>query len=125
MPGHGEKLSRMQERAISALLTKPTVKKAAAAIEIDERTLRGWLKDKDFADEYRKARRRVLDGTISGLIRLSRQVPTVLAKLLKSEDEGTRLRTCQTILSHVNSLETAELAAEIEQIKRDIEERRQ
>ena len=39
--GHGEKLSRKQEQAVVALLTMPTIRKAAEKAGVGERTLRG------------------------------------------------------------------------------------
>ena len=54
--GHGEKLSRKQELAISHLLTSDTLRAAAEAIGVHESTLRAWLKLPRFAAEYRERR---------------------------------------------------------------------
>jgi hypothetical protein len=59
MNGHGEKLSRNKEKAISALLNHATIQEAALATEVGESTLRRWLKEPDFLAEYRAARRQV------------------------------------------------------------------
>jgi hypothetical protein len=40
MNGHGEKLSRNKEKAISALLNHATIQEAALATEVGESTLR-------------------------------------------------------------------------------------
>ena len=50
-------LSNTQEKAILALLSEPTIAKAAKAAEIGNRTLVRWLNDPDFSKVYRKARR--------------------------------------------------------------------
>src|SRR5688572_27719597 len=42
MNGHGERLSRKQEQAVVALLEQPTLGQAAAAVGVNEKTLRSW-----------------------------------------------------------------------------------
>jgi hypothetical protein len=44
MTGHGEKLSRKQDQAITALVTWPSITEAAAQCGLAEVTLRRWLK---------------------------------------------------------------------------------
>ena len=43
MPGHGEKLSRMQDKAVGALLTCDSLTQAALQCGVNEATLRRWL----------------------------------------------------------------------------------
>jgi hypothetical protein len=65
MPGHGEKLPRRKEQAISALLLHATLSEAAAALAVDESTLRRWLReDTAFQTAYREARRAVVQQAI-------------------------------------------------------------
>jgi hypothetical protein len=64
MSGHGEKLPRKQEVAISALLTCPSLGEAARRAKIGEYTLRRWLQDADFTEAYRQARRQVVQSAI-------------------------------------------------------------
>ena len=54
--GHGEKLTRKQEQAVSFLLTAPTIGKAAALAGVSARTLRNWMKLPAFAEACRQAR---------------------------------------------------------------------
>src|SRR5262249_52012194 len=66
MSGHGEKLSRKQEQAIAALLEKPSLAEAAAAVSLNEKTLRRWLReDRGFQDAYRAARQELRERTVS------------------------------------------------------------
>ena len=44
-----------QQKALLALLTNPTKEKAAAAAGITPKTLRSYLADPDFQEEYKKA----------------------------------------------------------------------
>ena len=62
MKGHGEKLSRNQERAISALLVHPTMTQAADAAGVGEVTLWRWLRIPTFKEQYRLARREAVSG---------------------------------------------------------------
>jgi len=64
----GKKLSRNQERTVAALLSARTIPEAATAAGIGSRMLERWLsEDPDFVEEYRAARRRVVEGAIGGL----------------------------------------------------------
>lgn len=47
-------MTRNQTKALAALLTAPTIKAAAKAANIDERTLRRYRQDPEFQAEYRK-----------------------------------------------------------------------
>lgn len=48
-------LNQKQQRALQALLSNPTRSAAAAAAGIDEKTLRKYLRDREFIAEYRAA----------------------------------------------------------------------
>jgi len=57
MIGHGSKLGRKREEAIAALITCPSVEKAAQAIDVNAKTLRTWMQMPEFEEAYRQARR--------------------------------------------------------------------
>lgn len=65
--GHGDKLARKQEQAIAALLSEPTVRDAARKAGVGEATLSRWMGLDEFREEYRSARRQVLEGAITNL----------------------------------------------------------
>ena len=52
-----DQLTAKQEHGIVALCNEPTIQKAAAAIDVHERTLHRWLENPIFMAAYRKARR--------------------------------------------------------------------
>jgi len=64
MAGTGN-LSRNQEKAISALLSSPSISEAAKAVGIGERTLWRWLKLDDFTEAYREARVELVNQAIT------------------------------------------------------------
>lgn len=82
MSGHGEKLSRKQEQAISGLLATPTVSEAASAAGVGESTLRRWMKDDGFAEEYRIARRQSVAAALSNLSRIGSQAVRTLEEVM-------------------------------------------
>jgi hypothetical protein len=64
MTGHGEKLSRKQDQAITALLTCASITEAATQCGLAEVTVRRWLKQDTFQQAYRDARRQVVQQAI-------------------------------------------------------------
>src|SRR5687768_1104504 len=82
MRGHGEKLSRTQERAILALLQEPTVAAAAEACGVGEATLARWLRLPAFQAEYRAARRQVVEHGLSQLQQLTSEAAATLRRNL-------------------------------------------
>lgn len=62
--GHGEKLTRLQGKAVAALLSYSTLPEAAEAASVSPRTLRRWLKIETFHDAFLEARRGVVSRAI-------------------------------------------------------------
>jgi transposase-like protein len=60
MSGHGQKISRTQEKAIAALLANTSIPAAARIVGIADSTLSRWLKVDSFQAAYRKARKQVV-----------------------------------------------------------------
>jgi hypothetical protein len=96
--GHGERLSRLTEAAVAALLTHPTIREAAAAANIDERTLRNWLKDPDFVAAYSEARRELLEHAIGLLQGSIGAAVAKLKKLMKSGNPAIELKAAMAII---------------------------
>ena len=91
-----------QNRALAALLTAPSKAAAAQAAGISPRTLRDYLADPTFRQEYQKA--------FVGLVEdATRQAQQALAPALstlreivedKDEDANARISAARAILSH-------------------------
>jgi transposase-like protein len=77
MTGHGQKLSRKKEQAIAALLSQSSIGSAAKKVGIGEKTLFRWLRLDDFQQEYKNARRQVIDQTIA-------QIQTVMSEAVQT-----------------------------------------
>src|SRR5262245_25913002 len=64
---NGERLSRQQETAVSALLTSLTYDATAAKIGVHPNTIRAWMRLPAFAQAYETARKGLLNRTIGRL----------------------------------------------------------
>jgi hypothetical protein len=82
MSGHGLKLSRKQEDAISALLTQGTLAEAASLTGIGEATLRRWLQRDDFQAAYRRARREAVSQAVAHVQRVSGEAVETLRTIM-------------------------------------------
>ncbi len=60
-----DSLTPKQHRGIHALLSEPTLVRAAAKCGVHEHTLRRWLKQPEFRATFSRACARCLDGTIT------------------------------------------------------------
>jgi hypothetical protein len=120
MKGHGEKLSRNQERAISALLVHPTMAKAAAAAGVGEVTLWRWLQIPEFKEQYRLARREAVSqavGHLQGACSIA-----VLALTDISQDvncpASARVSAARTVLElALKGVELEDLAVRVEELE--------
>ena len=101
MSGHGEKRTRKQEAAIAALLTEPTVEAGAAKAGVSYRTLKSWLALPDFQAAYRRARRELMESTITRLQAATGEVVEMLKSVAKNgAKDGDRIRAGIALLDH-------------------------
>ncbi|MCC6677873.1 MAG: hypothetical protein IT436_12070 [Phycisphaerales bacterium] len=75
-------LTLQEEKAIIALISESTIKKAAARAEMGERTLHRWLTDPFFAAAYRQARRINFAQAISVCQMLAPAAMSVLGRVM-------------------------------------------
>ncbi|MBL8964919.1 MAG: hypothetical protein KF787_00395 [Phycisphaeraceae bacterium] len=121
-----DNLDPQQEKALLALLSEPTVKKAAEASGVPERTLYRWMDDAEFGKTYRQARRRAFSQAIS---LCQRYVPVALQTLVKITTDETaphssRVSAATAVLKFGrDSIELDDLAERIGHLERQIGER--
>jgi len=115
MPGHGEKLPRRKEQAISALLLHATLSEAATALAVDESTLRRWLReDTAFQTAYRDARRAVVQHAIAQVQRVTGEAVETLRTVMQDSESpaSARVSAAKTILeTALKSIEIDDLEA--------------
>jgi HEAT repeat protein len=92
MNGHGQKLSRKEETAISALLTQGTLAEAASLAGIGEATLRRWLQRDDFRTAYRRARREAVSQAVAHLQRVSGEAVETLRVIMNDDQKPSSVR---------------------------------
>lgn len=115
-------LSRKQERAIVALLTRPTVQEAARAAQVGERTLYRWLKDDDtFQMALRIARHESLTQAIGQLQRQTGAAVAALARIMGDQEAApsAQVSAAKAILELAfKSYEIEEVEARIAALER-------
>jgi hypothetical protein len=89
--GHGQKLTRKQEQAISALLCAGTLQQAAAKAGISYSTLKRWLGDSSFSRAYRNARRELVDGAVGRIQAATGQAVPLVAWPFKPSSAMARM----------------------------------
>jgi hypothetical protein len=124
MSGHGEKLTRRQERAIAALLTEHTVEAAAAKARIGTATLRRWRNLPSFEHAYRLARQAILDGSVSRLVTAATKAVDKLERLLSNRNSALQLRAAIAIVDRaVRGVELCDFEARIRALEQPSPER--
>ena len=113
MVGHGGKLPRKQEEAITALLTQPRVEDAARTAGVAVRTLYRWMREPEFAARYKEARRAAFSQCSARLQQMSPAAVSTLGKIMVDGNApaASRVRAASCIL------ERATQAMEIEEIE--------
>lgn len=93
-----DRLSRIQARAIPALLSSRTIAEAATAAGVGEKTLRRWLASEPFASVYRQAARESAREAVSTLLAAQREAVQTLRECLQAESPATRVRAARALL---------------------------
>ncbi len=110
-------LTPNQERAIIALLNEQTIGRAAAAVDVSQRTLYRWLDKPVFARAYRKARREAFGQAIALTQRYAPLAVNTLAQVMMDDGAPTssKVAAATTILRFGREgIELDDLAARVE-----------
>jgi len=124
--GTGTKRKRMKEQAISALLEQPTIKEASDAVGIGETTLHRWLNNEHFQQEYRDARRQIVQQAITRIQQATGEAVQTLRDIMLDDDahEGTRVRSANIILDKaIEGVEIEQLEERINDLEAVLEGR--
>ena len=120
-PGHGDKESRMRDRAIAAILTTASLDAAAGLCFVSKSTLCRWLREPAFAEALRQAGRQVLDEALAQLHALARPAVETLRRNLRCKRPGTEVQAARTVLEHATrSVELFELEDRVRQLEEAI-----
>ena len=120
--GHGQKLPRLQTRAIAALLSTSTEGQAAKVCGVSVSTLRRWQKQAEFARAFDAARSNILQVVISELSSGSLEAVSFLRSVIRDTkatlscriaasrvvlESAWRLHEMQTLADRMSAIEAA------------------
>ena len=115
-------MTAKEERALQALLTSPTIKAAAAAAGIDYRTMRRYLEDPDFQQEYRRQTSELLtDARTQAQLSLSPAI-SALSEICadSSAKPNDRIAAARSILEWATKLtELTDIIARVEVLENE------
>src|SRR5262249_15391806 len=113
--GHGERLSRDQEKAIAALLVAPTITDAADKAGSHPNTLRPWTRQPAFAAAYAEARQELIRRTVHRLQYAMLTAVAALEKDCTAADFDQRFRAAELLLN--TGIKAAEQLSLLERIE--------
>lgn len=88
----GEQVKNNHEKALAALLTSSTQAEAAEKCGIAERTLRDYLRDPEFAEEYARQRKELVTDATRKIQTQMHAAIDVLAEIMNSKKRVTGAR---------------------------------
>lgn len=107
---HPPRLTPRQQRAISALLSCPTISEAAKTAQVSERTIYRWLIDQAFLAELHRQESELINSIARRLVSLADNALRTIQELLDDPQASSsvRLRAAENVLAHL--LRVRELA---------------
>lgn len=112
-------LTLQQLEAITALLSKKTIAQAAKVVKVSDRTLYRWLEEPAFAREFRRAKKRMLEHSLTALNKLAAKAIETLGKNLTTRGEhSVQVRAAKVILDKaINGQALVDLQAELDELR--------
>src|ERR1700736_2110193 len=124
MIGHGTKLKRKLEEAVSAMLTQRNVEEAARSVGISTATLMRWPKEPEFQQAYRAARRAAHGQSIARLQQATSAAVSTLLKVMvdASTPASTKVRAADSVLNHsAKAIEIEDIEVRVSELERAAE----
>lgn len=113
--------SKADSALLAALAGGQTIRDAAAAARVSERTVYRRLDDPDFCRQIAAARDELLARSVGRLADATGAAVAKLVTLLEAESESVQLAAARAILEHsVRLREAAELAARMTELERKL-----
>jgi hypothetical protein len=117
--GHGERLSRDQEKAIASLLVSPTLGDAADKIGIHPNTLRAWTRQEAFAAAYTAARQELIGRTVYRMQVAMMTAVGAMEKDCQADDFQQRFKAAELLLNTgIKAVEQMNLLERIEGLEK-------
>lgn len=120
------KLLRKREQAIAALIEKPTIREAAEKAGVSESTLFRWLAEEGFQEAYRKAKRQLVDSSITRLQKITGEAVEALREVMNDSESppSSRVMAARTVLEMgIKAVELEDLEARVQALEKMMENR--
>jgi transposase-like protein len=116
--GHGARLSRKKEEAISQLLTQRSVDEAARVTGVGTQTLYRWIRQPQFEAAYRAARRAAFGQASARLQQASGAAVSTILQILRDPftPASTRVRAADLALSHGKAAIEEDIVARLSEL---------
>jgi len=115
-----------KERAIIALIEEPTIREAAKVAGVGQTTLYRWLReDENFQNDYREARRQVVQKAIGALQRATGDAVKTLQDVMRDAEApaSARVSASKTVLEMaIKGVELEDLEARVGRLEEAIRE---
>jgi hypothetical protein len=115
------KKQRLMDITIQALLTAPTIAKAADTAGVTEASIRTWLKEPDFRRKYRETRQNLFETALGGVQARLQEGVSIMWQLVMDEATPATARVqafrCLTEMAF-RGQDLSELESRIEQLER-------
>ncbi len=120
MVGHGAKFEQKMEQAVVALLSHRSIEEAARDVGVTANTLLRWMREPEFKNACREARRTVFSHAIGRLQDAAGAAATTLLKIMLDTNvpPAIRLRAAEVVLEQatkageISMFETPDVARE-------------
>lgn len=115
---------REHEKAISALLSSPSIEAAAKKCNVTKRTLLRWLKDETFLAEYRETRKRLLRAATARLSRNAFRAADTLEKIFSGKAKPYQGPKVAAAIGTLRLAQEADVIEDLEERVRRLETQR-
>ena len=112
---------RNREVALQKLLNNPNISQVATEIGVNEKTIRRWLQEPEFAAQLTEARRDITQGLIRLIIARSQKSIEVLDEVMSNQKASpyARVQAAKTLLDNaLKAIETQEILSRIEELEK-------
>jgi hypothetical protein len=114
----GSKRSRLEDQALAALLSEPTMQQAATKAGVSESTMLRWLADPPFQARYRAARRQVVEQAVAQLQQGTSEAVEALRRNLKCAIPAAEIAAAKAVLDFsLKAVELVDLVERVEQLE--------
>ena len=116
--GQAGKRERLEDRALAALLSEPTIVQAATRAGVSESTLLRWLQETQFQARYRTARRQVVEQAVSRLQQATTDAVDALSRNMQCGVPASEIAAAKAVLDFaVKGVELVDLTERVAQLE--------